>query len=250
MTDLAVVTGGGTGLGRSLAKHLAVSRGMEVLVVGRRAAPLQETCEAAPQQITAVAADVSSPQGRETVVSAVGKRPVRCLIHNAGVLTPIGPLADVTEQDWNYALSVNVHGPLFLSQALLPQLPGGRILHMSSGAAHAGYPGWGAYCVSKAALHMLYQVLREELRDRDIAVGSLRPGVVDTPMQGLIREQTPDRFPAVARFVELHERGQLEDPDQVAAFTAWLMLDMSAAQYGAQEWSFTDEEHRRLWKQQ
>ncbi len=249
MTNLAVVTGGGTGLGRSLAQQLA-SRGMEVLVVGRRAAPLQETCEAAPQQITAVAADVSSPQGRDAVVAAVGERPVHCLIHNAGVLTPIGPLAGVTEQDWSYALSVNVHGPLFLTQALLSRLPGGRVLHMSSGAAHNGYPGWGAYCVSKAALHMLYQVLREELRDRNIAVGSLRPGVVDTPMQGLIREQTPDRFPAVERFVQLHESGQLEDPDEVAAFTAWLMLDLPADRYSAREWSFTDEEHRKQWKQQ
>jgi benzil reductase ((S)-benzoin forming) len=248
MPELALVTGGGTGLGRALARKLA-GRGLDVLVVGRRAAPLQETCEAAPDRMTSVAADVSSPRGREAVVAAVGERPVRCLVHNAGVLTPIGPLAEVTEQDWSYALSVNLHGPLFLTQALLPKLPGGRVLHMSSGAAHNGYPGWGAYCVSKAALHMLYQVLREELRVRDIAVGSLRPGVVDTPMQGLIREQTPDRFPAVERFVQLHQSGQLEDPDEVADFTTWLLLDVAADSYAAEEWSFTDEEHRKLWRQ-
>ncbi|MCC5813021.1 MAG: SDR family oxidoreductase [Ectothiorhodospiraceae bacterium] len=247
MTELAVVTGGGSGLGREIARCLA-SRGMDVLVTGRRASMLQETCSADPERLSAVAADVSSRQGWQAVSDAVGEREVHCLVHNAGVLSPIGPLSDVQEQDWNQSLAVNLTGPLFLTQALLPRLTGGRVLHMSSGAAHHGYAGWGAYCVTKAGLHMLYQVLREELKGRDVAVGSLRPGVVNTPMQGLIREQSPERFPGVARFVELHEKGQLEDPAEVAEFACWLLLEVPAPDYVAEEWSFTDQEQRARWK--
>ncbi len=248
MSELAVVTGGGSGLGRAIARRLA-ERDVDVLVCGRRASILQETCEANPDRIEAVAADVSSRQGWQAIVEAVGDRQVRYLVHNAGVLNPIGPLAKVQEQDWTQSLSVNLTGPLFLTQSLLPRLQGGRVLHMSSGAAHHGYPGWGAYCVSKAGLHMLYQVLREELKAHDIAVGSLRPGVVDTPMQGLIREQSAERFPGVGRFVELYQQGKLEKPEEVADFTCWLLMDVPTADYAAQEWSFTEQEHRARWKQ-
>lgn len=245
-SELAVVTGGGSGLGRSIC-HALAARGLRVLAVGRRRAPLEETRTQYPELITALSADVATVEGREVISNAVSGQPLRALVHNAGVLEPIGALADVRLDNWRASQAVNVEGPLFLTQALLASLPGGRILHISSGAAHQGYAGWGAYCVSKAALHMLYQVLSQELAERDIAVGSLRPGVVDTPMQALIREQPARKFPSVQRFRDLHASGALEDPDQVAAFTAWLLLDVPGDRYAREEWSFTDPAHRALW---
>ena len=247
MADLAVVTGAGSGIGRAMA-HALAERGLEVLVVGRRKGPLEETCGGVAGGLRPVAADVADPAGRARVVEATAGAPVRCLIHNAGVLEPIGPLAQVALEEWRHAQAVNVEGPLFLTQLLLGQLAGGRVLHVSSGAAHAPYAGWGSYCTTKAALHMLYRLLRDELGERDIAVGSLRPGVVDTPMQALIRRQPPERFPAVQRFLELHAGGRLERPEEVAAFTAWLLLDVPAAEFSADEWSFTDPAQRRRWE--
>lgn len=243
---IAVVTGGGTGLGRSICCSLA-ERGIPVLAVGRRRGPLDATRSSNPDRIAVQSADVSTVEGRARIREAVGERPVRALVHNAGVLEPIGPLAETRLEDWRASQAVNVEAPLFLTQALLRNLSGGRVLHMSSGAAHHGYAGWGAYCVSKAALHMLYLILNQELADRDIVVGSLRPGVVDTPMQTLIRQQSPRNFPAVQRFVDMHASGALEDPDRVAAFTAWLLLDVPGEQFGREEWSFTDPDHRARW---
>lgn len=246
MTQRMIVTGGGSGLGRSICQEL-VARGLEVIAVGRRPDALVETRDLAPDFITTVVADLATVEGRDDVVATVGDGDLAGLVHNAGVLAPIGPLAGVRLEEWRQAQAVNVEAPLFLTQALLDNLQGGRVLHMSSGAAHQGYPGWGSYCTSKAALHMVYQVLRQELRDRNIAVGSLRPGVVDTPMQALIREQPPERFPMVQRFLDLHATGQLEDPDEVARFTAWLMLEVDADAYSAAEWSFTEPAHREKW---
>lgn len=246
MTQRILVTGGGSGLGRAICRELA-NRGLDVIAVGRRPDALAETQRLAPKRITAVPADLATESGRDDVVAAVGDADLAGLVHNAGVLTPIGPLAGVRLEDWRQAQAINVEAPLFLTQTLLDNLPGGRVLHMSSGAAHQAYAGWGSYCTTKAALHMLYLVLREELKTRDIAVGSLRPGVVDTPMQALIREQPPERFPKVQRFLDLHATGQLEDPQQVARFTAWLLLDVDEAAYTAEEWSFTEPSHRERW---
>ncbi|MDN3516158.1 SDR family NAD(P)-dependent oxidoreductase [Aquisalimonas lutea] len=246
MSQRMVVTGGGSGLGRAICRELA-ERGLQVVAVGRRRDALEGTRSLDPERITTVAADLATAEGRAEVVEALGDGSLAGLVHNAGALEPIGPLAGVRLEDWRQAQAVNVEAPLFLTQGLLDNLQGGRVLHMSSGAAHHGYAGWGSYCTGKAALHMIYQVLREELRDRGIAVGSLRPGVVDTPMQALIREQPPERFPMVQRFLDLHATGQLEDPAEVARFTAWLLLEVEADAFSAEEWSFTEPAHRERW---
>ncbi len=246
VTQRMIVTGGGSGLGRAICQELA-RRGVEVIAVGRRREALDRTCALDPKKISRVSADLATPEGRDEVVKAVGDEPLAGIVHNAGVLEPIGPLAGVRLEDWRHAQAVNVEAPLFLTQALLPNLQGGRVLHMSSGAAHQGYPGWGSYCTSKAALFMIYRILSQELADRDIAVGSVRPGVVDTDMQALIREQPPERFPMVQRFMDLHATGQLESPAEVAGFTAWLLLDVEPEQFSAEEWSFTEPAHREQW---
>ena len=244
---LAVVTGGGTGLGRALC-HALADRDLDVLAVGRRQEPLAETRSANPDRISVLSADVATDSGREEIVAAVGERSLTVLVHNAGVLEPVAPLADVTLADWRRSQAINVEAPLFLTQALLPRLDGGRILHVSSGAAHSGYSGWGAYCTSKAALYMLYQVWSLELAERGLAVGSVRPGVVDTPMQTLLRQQRREDFPAIDKFLDLHAQGKLENPDEVAGFVSWLLLDVSNEGFSRSEWTFTDPEQQAMWR--
>ncbi|WP_440995465.1 SDR family NAD(P)-dependent oxidoreductase [Arhodomonas sp. SL1] len=238
MSEISIVTGGGSGIGRALALRLA-GGGMPVLVVGRRDGALEATAAAATG-IETVVADVGSEAGRSAVVAAVGGRRVRYLVHNAGVLEPVGPLARVGLAQWRANQAVNVEGPLFLTQGLLPLLSGGRVLHISSGAAHRAIPGWGAYCTAKAALHMLYAVLREELAEQGIAVGSLRPGVVDTQMQALIRGQDEEDFPAVEHFRALKAQGALESPERVAAFAAAVLAETDETSFSAQEWDIRE----------
>lgn len=243
MQTTDIVTGGGTGIGRGIALALAAA-GRRVLVVGRRSDPLQAVAAEAPEAISALAADVASEAGRDQVAAQLGDSPVGCLVHNAAILEPVGPLAEVSAENWRHHLAVNLDAPLFLTQALLPRLGGGRVLMISSGAAHRSIPGWGAYCTSKAALFMLGRVLADELASRDIAVGSLRPGVVDTPMQGLIRSQTPDRFPQVEQFRALKSEGRLSDPEAVGRFAAALLLRSSPDEFAAREWDYPEHASR------
>lgn len=244
MKDLAVITGGGSGLGRAIAVELG-RRGYPSLVVGRRAEPLEQTRRQTEAACDVVQADVATEEGRRAVLDAVGDRRVALLIHNAAVLTPVGPLATVSPAEWRQAMAINVEAPLFLTQALLPRLGGGRILHISSGAAHNPLAGWGAYCVSKAALFMLYRMFNVELHD--VAVGSIRPGVVDTPMQALIREQAPERFPDVDRFRRLQAEGQLRSPADVASFIGWLLTETPSDAFAAEEWDIGNAAHTANW---
>ena len=170
MSGISIITGGGTGIGAALAKRL-VSRSQKVLIVGRRADKLLETqaqCSPSTTTTTAinstssssslihtVVADVSKPEGRDAIVESLrehNETQIDNLIHNAAVLEPIGPLMDVSVEDWRKHFEINVEGPLFLTKTLLPFIKqgggvdglmrGGRVLHISSGAAHHGYRGW------------------------------------------------------------------------------------------------------------
>ncbi|MGM0677785.1 MAG: SDR family oxidoreductase [Pseudomonadota bacterium] len=244
-----VITGAGSGMGRALSWDL-VSRGGRVIAVGRRAEALEETRAKAPEAIEVVVADVATPAGRDAVaLAAAAQGTIHAVVHNAAVLDPVGPLNEVSLDDWRYQQAVNVEGPLFLTQALLQYLSkNGRILQVSSGAAHRSLPGWGGYCVSKAALYMLYQCLREEWVSQGIHVGSVRPGVVDTPMQTQIRETDAQRFPGVERFRRLKAEGQLQPPERVADFMSWILLETGDKQFSQEEWDIENESQTRLWK--
>ncbi len=247
MTKLAVVTGAGTGIGRALAKEL-VSKDFTVVAMGRRSEPLEALKAEHPDAVEPVAADVATAAGHQRLLEALAGRPVEALVHNAAVLTPNGMLEQVPREAFREHLAINLEGPLYLTLALLPSLPSGaRVLQVSSGAAHRAISGWGAYCVSKAAFHQLYQVLREELAPRGVAVGSVRPGVVDTPMQAHIRSLSAEDFPNVAMFREMKESGQLTTPEEAGRFLGWLLVETDAEFFSAREYDIREPELRELW---
>ena len=132
-----LITGGGTGIGRALAEKFA-AKGWQVIIVGRRSEFLQDVVSQYPESILAITADVGKYVDRQTITSQVQK-PLHLLVHNAAVLGPVGPLLEVSLEDWRSHIASNVEGPLFLTQELLPKLvEGSRVIQISSGAAHQG----------------------------------------------------------------------------------------------------------------
>ncbi|MBN2425778.1 MAG: SDR family NAD(P)-dependent oxidoreductase [Calditrichaceae bacterium] len=242
MNEICVITGAGSGIGRALAIHLAREKHLKILGAGRRIENLEETKMMNPDKISVIKADVGTCDGRRRIFDAIPEDTrVRFLIHNAAVLEPVKPLIEFTLDEWRYHQAVNVEGPLFLTQKLLPKIKKkARILHISSGAAHHSYAGWGAYCASKAALFSIYEVLREELRTKNILIGSVRPGIVDTPMQDKVRSYPETVFPMLKKFEKLKNDRQLIAPDQVAEFITCLLLDTPDEEYIGQEWDFRE----------
>lgn len=239
-----VITGGGSGIGRALALQLA-ALGKSVLIIGRRLESLMETAISSPL-ISILCADISLASGREKIVAYLQSvDDLEGLIHNAGIIDPIALLGTIDEEAWLNALMVNLNAPLFLSQLLQRQLNKGRVLHIGSGAAHFPVAGWASYCVSKAALSMLTRCW--QLEGSDIAFACVQPGIIDTDMQALIRQNQVMDPEKVDFFKQLKQSQRLLTPATVGLFLSWLLLDVGIEEYSSQEWDIYDVNHHSRW---
>lgn len=241
---MIIVTGGGSGIGKALAQSLA-NRQENVLILGRREDKLKETALFNPERISYHACDLSKPRSRDVFIKSLGVRYLKGLVHNAGLLEPLKPLSDISLSEWQRAQAINVEAPLFLTQGLLPRLKGGRVLHLSSGAAHDAYLHWGAYCTSKSALYMLYKLFKQEVSE--VLFGSVMPGITDTAMQDIIRHA--DNLPndVLGFFRTLKSQNKLLSTETVAEFLTWLLLDVPEQRYSNKEWDIYDPSHHEEW---
>lgn len=239
---LIVVTGASSGVGYVLAKILA-ERGHDVLAIARRESLLKELA-ASDDNIHYLVADIANKNDRQKIVDyiAAQDKPIH-LVHNAAIVMP-KMFADLTEQDWQQALAINFEGPLWLTQACLPFFEGSRVLHTSSGLAHFSFPGTAAYSLTKAALHMLYQIINTDMDPAKIIAGSIRPGIIDTPMQQQLRQTDAKDLPCKSHFENVHQQNQLRSPEQVAKFMADILLNTDDDTFKAKEWNInTDLEY-------
>ena len=242
-----IITGASSGIGYALAEAL-IARDQYIVAIARREQPLQDLKNKYPDQVRIISADVSSVKGRENIVNNLADiKQITALVHNAGVIEPVAPIQKIELQQWRRAQAVNTEAPLFLSQALIPKLKQGRILHISTAAAHIPFPAWSAYCSSKAALFMLYQCLKLELADIPIAVGSVMPGIVDTAMQAEIRAHKNMPKERLDFFTELKANHKLLSTQTVARFLSWLLLDVKSDEFSEQEWDIYDTSHHDAW---
>ena len=187
-----IVTGGGSGIGQALTYQLT-ELGHKVLICGRRQEQLEQTKAYAPTQISFIVGDLTQNKTILKVYEAVKNETISGLIQNAAILEPLSDIESLAVADFRKHQAINVEAPIALFQKLRPKLSGSRVLHISSAAAHYPFPHWGAYCISKSSLFMLYQILKLECPDINFA--SVMPGVTDTSMQKLIRQskQMPEK---------------------------------------------------------
>ncbi|KTC87616.1 SDR family NAD(P)-dependent oxidoreductase [Legionella drozanskii] len=239
-----LITGGGSGIGRALA-HALAARNEEVIIVGRREQALAETASFSPL-ISYFCADVSNAEGRQQITSYVQKFPaMEGLIHNAGIIEPMDPVASIDEASWQKIIATNLNAPLFLTQALMPQVQQGRVLHIGSGVAYFPVTGWSGYCVSKAALAMLTRCW--QLENPHFSVASVMPGIIDTDMQSVIRHAKFMDLEKRDFFQALHQKNKLLSPATVALFLSWLLLDIEKDLYVSKEWDIYDKSHHQSW---
>jgi 3-oxoacyl-[acyl-carrier protein] reductase len=218
MTRLAVVSGGGTGIGRATAGMLA-GEGYDVIIAGRRPEVLADAVKWIGPQASAVTADVSDPDQVPAVVEAVAGRPVDVLVNNAGAfVTGDDSTLQSLASHWQANFESNVLTAVLLTEALLPLLrrPGGRIILTSSIAAQRG--GGGPYSASKAALHGLVFDLATRLGPEGITANVISPGyVVDSEF-------------FLGRMTEAGHRSRVEatlvkrpgEPSDIAETVRWL----------------------------
>jgi NAD(P)-dependent dehydrogenase (short-subunit alcohol dehydrogenase family) len=208
----AIVTGASRGLGAALAAELA-RRGTKVVLVARERDPLEEVARAinaAGGEAHALPADVGDKRAVYPLAGAAAALvgPIDLLVHNASTLgpTPLRLLLDTECEDLEHVLEVNLVGPFRLTKAVAGAMAlrrRGLIVHVTSDASVSGYPGWGAYGVSKAALDHLGRSWAAELEGTGVRVLGVDPGEMNTRMH---QDAVPDADPAT-----------LADPATVAA---------------------------------
>ncbi len=238
---IAVITGGGRGIGQALALELDKA-GIVVLIVGRTAASLAETVGLSDGRMQSLTGDISDSKAREEIKEKLQHASIRYLVHNAAIVEPIVPLIEVNHEDLQRALDINLQAPLLLNQILYPLMQNGtRILNISTGCAHSALAGMGVYSITKAALHMAYQTYKQELLKEGIYVGSVMPGIVDTDMQAKLRHpEHKGSFASFEVFDEFKKSRQLLSAKESATMIADILMNMSDEQFIAKDWRVGD----------
>lgn len=230
----AMVTGGGTGIGRATALMLAES-GAEVTITGRRDGPLKETA-ALNDRISWRVMDVTD---EAEVGAAVGAVDPDIMIANAGV-APTAPVHKLTLEHWREVQATNVEGVMFCvrdSIRGMVERGWGRIVIISSVAGLKGFPYISAYSASKHAVMGLMKCAAEEVMTKGVTVNAICPGYVLTPIvEDNIRKiaarsgMTEDEAQATLR--DQNPFGRLIEPEEVAAAALWLCNPHSGAVTG------------------
>jgi NAD(P)-dependent dehydrogenase (short-subunit alcohol dehydrogenase family) len=189
MKRVALITGGSRGLGRALAEFLA-AQNHDLLITARGEKELQTAARELRRhggRVITLAGNVTDPEHRRRLAEtarSLGR--LDLLFNNASTLgaTPLPPLAEYPLDALEEAFRVNVSAPLALVQEVLPLLEAsdGLIVNISSDAARGGYPGWGGYGLTKAALDLASLTLAHELAGRRVGVVAVDPGDLRTRM--------------------------------------------------------------------
>jgi NAD(P)-dependent dehydrogenase (short-subunit alcohol dehydrogenase family) len=239
---VAVVTGGGCGIGRATAIELARA-GAVVVIVDCTAPEVKQTAAQICQEgghafaFTADVSDWSAMQRlAEKIKYSIG--PVEIVVANASILNAVGDTWKIQPAEWGLNLAVNLMGAFHTVRAFLPGMVThnrGVLIFVSSGAASHPSPGWSAYGAAKAGLDHLAQDLAAEIDQHalPIRVHTFYPGIVDTAMQQQIREMSRDTFPLVDKYLEYYKQDRLRAPEEPATVIRWLATPLAADLHGA-----------------
>jgi NAD(P)-dependent dehydrogenase (short-subunit alcohol dehydrogenase family) len=199
-----LITGASQGLGREMALRFAREGASGLSIVARHVDKLNEVREeirriAAKTDIVAIEADVSKPRDTERIIAttlAQFKGHLDVLVNNASTIgpSPMPNLLDYPVEDFREVIDTNLIGPFLLIKTVLPAMieRGGSIINITSDAGQVGYPGWGAYGISKFGLEGMSQTWASELEDSGVRVNWVDPGNMNTAMH---RAAEPEEDP-------------------------------------------------------
>ena len=207
-----IITGISRGLGEAIV-HALLAEGHSVLGIGR-------SHSIDHPKFSFLACDLSDTKAVEQLEIPVSSGAVT-LINNAGIIGRIGRLSEQGIPDVENVLTVNTVAPALLMSKVYNQASDKdafTLVNISSGAANRAIPSWAAYCASKAALNMFSEAFFLEEKERGFSpkVYAVAPGVIDTDMQGQIRNAGKDKFSSVQNFIDMKENDALFSSEEAA----------------------------------
>ncbi|MEY6565866.1 SDR family NAD(P)-dependent oxidoreductase [Streptomyces albidoflavus] len=179
----ALVTGGGSGLGRAVTRAL-LADGARVVITGRDAENLKRTAAELGPDVLPQVCDVSRPADVEALAGALAGEEISVLVNNAGVAGPVAPLTDIAPEEWDEVFAVNVRGVYLMCRAFLPAMTRrgfGDVVNVASVSGKRPLLRRTPYCASKMAVIGLTTTLAGEVGPQGVTVNSLSPGPVSGP---------------------------------------------------------------------
>jgi NAD(P)-dependent dehydrogenase (short-subunit alcohol dehydrogenase family) len=239
---VALVTGGGTGIGTAIVKRF-VTEGAKVCLTGRRKEMLEEVARSLPSgTVTTCPGDVSKDDDVarmvKTAISFGGRLDV--LVNNAGIASQ-APVADLSREEWQRVFDVNLTGPFLLMKASIPHMikgGGGSIINIASVGGLRCLSGFPAYCSSKAGLIMLTQQAALDYGRHNIRCNAICPGGIKTEMTEkefgqlgkALGMETDSFFAMISKVLPLQRFGQ---PPEIGGICTFLASDDSSFMTGA-----------------
>ncbi|GLQ06273.1 SDR family NAD(P)-dependent oxidoreductase [Sneathiella chinensis] len=229
---IAIVTGAAQGIGYSIAEEY-LKEGATVILADIEEAAVRDAASRLGGRATGRGLDVSSKQQCEALVDAVVKEfgSVDIVVNNAGILRT-GDVLEISEEDFDAVLNVNLKGAFLLSQAagrkMVDQAQGGSIINMSSVNALLTIPNILPYNVSKGGLNQLTRVMGVALAQRGVRVNAIGPGSIETDMLKKVMEDDAARHSILSRT----PMGRCGRPDEIAKIAVFLASDDSSYMTG------------------
>lgn len=233
---IAIITGADSGIGLATAKTFIDEGAARVYITGRRQEKLDKAAALLGPRAVAVLGDVTKPADLDGLYRRVKAEAghVDVVFANAGFATP-APLGSLTEEHVDALLNTNVKGVIWTVQQALPLMrPGGSIILSASIVASKGFGHWSIYSATKAAVRSFARTWSSDLKDKNIRVNAVSPGVIKTPgheVSGATKEQVSGFFDFAASITPLGRTGR---DDEIAKVVAFLASDESSFMTGSE----------------
>jgi len=250
---VAVITGAARGIGRALARILAM-KGIPIYAIDKYAEGLDSLKEEYPSLVTIKELDIMTVD--ESVASELANEiavtpGIRFLVHNAAH-TPATPFGNIEKQKLQDIFSVNVFAPILLTQAFAPHLKAakGRVMHNGSVLAHKGFFGLTGYLLSKCTLNRLADQNRLEFEGLEVLFTNIVPGPTNTKSFWDCHAEAEQLELPLFKFIDklIKDGFKPREPEETAGFLHWILCATTNEEYESREWNIRDTTIMEKWK--